>query len=142
MRVGQIVGNVVLSRVHPSLIGAQFKIVVPLTFDDLASPSPVEAAQATVEAEREAGLDEDAAVKSATDRLLNPGIPRKWGNELIVYDDCSAAVDEWIAFSEGAEAAAAFYPNQKPVDAFAGAILDSVIVDAPTVEALRALKKK
>ena len=32
MRVAQVVGKVVLSRVHPLLIGSQFKIVVPFAF--------------------------------------------------------------------------------------------------------------
>lgn len=141
MRVGQVVGNVVLGRVHPSLIGAQLKIVLPLTFADLAEPSPVDAANRTVDEETNAGLDENEIVETATNRLLSPNIPQKWGNELVVYDDCSAALGEWVAFSEGAEAAAAFGPKQKPVDAFAGAILDNVVVDGPTVAALVAVKK-
>ena len=32
MRIGRVVGKVVLSGQHPSLVGGQFKIVVPLTF--------------------------------------------------------------------------------------------------------------
>lgn len=140
MRVAQVVGKVVLSRVHPLLIGSQFKIVVPLTFDDLATPCPVEAAEATAQAEKDAGVDAETSAANAANRLLNSGIPRKWGNEVVAYDDCSAAVGEWIALSEGAEAAAAFHPTQKPVDAFCGAILDSLVVDAEVVAALAAKK--
>ncbi|MBR4834422.1 MAG: hypothetical protein IKU86_08870 [Thermoguttaceae bacterium] len=140
MRVAQVVGKVVLSRVHPSLIGSQFKIVVPLTFDDLAFPCPVEAAEKTVNEEKEAGVDAETSTENAANRLLNSEIPRKWGNEVVAYDDCSAAVGEWIALSEGAEAAAAFQPNQKPVDAFCGAILDELVVDAETVATLAAKK--
>lgn len=136
MRVAQVVGKVVLSRVHPLLIGSQFKIVVPLTFDDLATPSPVEAAEKTAKDEKNAGCDEETARENAANRLVDSGIPGKWGNEVVAYDDCSAALGEWIALSEGAEAAAAFHPNQKPVDAFCGAILDSLVVDAETVAAL------
>ncbi|MDD3589789.1 MAG: EutN/CcmL family microcompartment protein [Thermoguttaceae bacterium] len=139
MRIGQVIGKVVLSRVHESLIGAQFKVVLPLTFSDLAEPNPTEAARETCEQERE---QEDAErVDVAVNRLVNPSFPRQWGNELVVYDDCSAALGEWIAFSEGAEAAAAFGQDKRPVDAFGGAILDTVVIDAPTVDALVELKK-
>ena len=82
----------------------------------------------------------NSAATNAANRLLNPEIPRKWGNEVVAYDDCSAAVGEWIALSEGAEAAAAFHPTQKPVDAFCGAILDALVVDAEVVAALAAKK--
>lgn len=140
MRIGQVIGKVVLSRVHESLIGAQFKIVLPVTFNDLAEPSPVTAANKI--GEQEQGKDPDARVDAAANRLINPDFPRKWGNELVVYDDCSAAIDEWVAFSEGAEAAAAFDGGPCPVDAFAGAILDTVVIDAPTVETLVELKNK
>ncbi len=140
MRVAQVVGKVVLSRVHPLLIGSQFKIVVPLTLGDLATPCPVEAAEATAQAEKEANVDAETSAINAANRLLNTEIPRKWGNEVVAYDDCSAAVGEWIALSEGAEAAAAFHPTQKPVDAFCGAILDALVVDAEVVAALTAKK--
>lgn len=124
MRIGQVVGKVVLNRVHPSLTGAQFKIVLPLTFKDLASQSRDDALEAS----------------DAVDRLANPEYPRKWGNELVVYDSCSAAVGEWLAFSEGAEAAAAFGADKKaPVDAFAGAIIDTVTIDAAAVRELARL---
>ena len=140
MRVAQVVGKVVLSRVHPLLIGSQFKVVVPLTLGDLATPCPVEAAEATAQAEKEANVDAETSAINAANRLLNTEIPRKWGNEVVAYDDCSAAVGEWIALSEGAEAAAAFHPTQKPVDAFCGAILDALVVDAEVVAALTAKK--
>jgi microcompartment protein CcmK/EutM len=111
-----------------------------LTFDDLASPCPVEAAEATLQEEKETGVDAETATANAANRLLNTDIPRKWGNEVVAYDDCSAAIGEWIALSEGAEAAAAFHPTQKPVDAFCGAILDTLVVDAEVVATLAAKK--
>ena len=133
MRIGQVIGKVVLNRVHPSLIGAQFKVVLPLRFDDLATPDPTEAAT---------DENSDATPDAAVNRLLNSEMPRKWGNDLVVYDSCSAAIGEWLAFSEGAEAAAAFGPDKKaPVDAFAGAIIDSVAIDPNVVAELRAKKK-
>ena len=140
MRIGQVIGKVVLSRVHESLVGAQFKIVLPLTFNDIAEPVPTDAARELGERERDQDFAERA--EAAANRLLDPNFPRKWGNELVVFDDCSAAIDEWVAFSEGAEAAAAFGQQHRPVDAFGGAIIDSLVIDAPTVQALVELKNK
>lgn len=140
MRIGHVVGKVVLSRVHPSLVGAQFKIVLPLTFSDLAEPDPVVAAQKTSEDEDERGLDTNERVNEAVNRLANPDFPHRWGNEIVVYDDCSAAIGEWLAFSEGAEAAAVFGKNLHPVDAFGGAIIDNVVIDAQVVAGLVAAK--
>ena len=37
MRIGQVIGTVTLSRVHPTLVGATFRLAIPLTLDDLAS---------------------------------------------------------------------------------------------------------
>ena len=143
MRIGQVVGKVVLSRVHPSMVGAQFKIVAPLTFSDLAEPDPLEAAQTVGDDESARGLDDVGRVAAATNRLTNHAIPRQRGNEIVVYDDCSSAIGEWLAFSEGAEAAAAFGPeNPHPVDAFGGAIIDNVEIDAQVVAELVAAKNK
>ena len=143
MRIGQVIGKVVLSRVHPSLVGAQFKIVAPLTFSDLAEPDPLTSAQAIDEAERAQGLDGDSRIRAASNRLMNESIPQLRGNDLVVYDDCSAAIGEWLAFSEGAEAAAAFGPEHPhPVDAFGAAIIDNVEIDAEAVAKLVAAKNK
>ena len=35
MRIGEVIGTVTLSRQHPSLAGARYKLVVPLSLDDL-----------------------------------------------------------------------------------------------------------
>jgi microcompartment protein CcmK/EutM len=63
-------------------------------------------------------------------------VPLSWANlsgssaapaeELIVYDDLGAALGHRVAVSEGREAAQPFYPNEKPIDAASGAILDTV----------------
>ena len=47
---------------------------------------------------------------------------------LVVYDDRSAAAGDRIAMTESAEASAPFYPDQKPIDAYNAAILDSIDV--------------
>lgn len=47
---------------------------------------------------------------------------------LVVYDELGAGLGSLIAISEGGEAAQPFHPNQKPVDAYNAAILDTVDV--------------
>jgi len=49
--------------------------------------------------------------------------------ELVLYDELSAGLGEWVSFSEGVEAAMPFYPNMKPIDAYCAAILDAVEID-------------
>ncbi len=36
MRIGEVIGTVTLSHWHPSLTGARYKLVVPLSWDNLA----------------------------------------------------------------------------------------------------------
>jgi ethanolamine utilization protein EutN len=50
------------------------------------------------------------------------------GEPFVVYDELQASAGARIAVSEGAEAAAPFHPNQKPIDAYNAAILDTVDV--------------
>jgi microcompartment protein CcmK/EutM len=50
------------------------------------------------------------------------------GEELVVYDEFGAGLGSLIAISEGGEAAQPFYPNEKPIDAYNAAILDTVSV--------------
>lgn len=56
--------------------------------------------------------------------------------DLVVYDEISAGEGQLVAFSEGAEASMPFYPNNKPIDAYAAAILDRVEIknDRPTTK--------
>jgi ethanolamine utilization protein EutN len=46
--------------------------------------------------------------------------------ELVVYDDFGAGLGSRLLLSEGPEAAQAFYPDQKPVDAYNAGLLDRV----------------
>lgn len=89
MRLAEIIGNVTLSRQHPSLDAAAWKIAVPLSRAALTG----KATQA---------------------------------EEFIVFDELGANVGSRIAVSDGAEASAPFYPDQKPIDAYNAAILDCV----------------
>jgi ethanolamine utilization protein EutN len=50
------------------------------------------------------------------------------GEDLVVFDNLGAGAGTRIAFSEGGEAAAPFYPERKPVDAYCACLLDQVVV--------------
>ena len=39
MRIGEVIGTVTLSRAHPSLDAASYRLAVPLTLDDLLGKS-------------------------------------------------------------------------------------------------------
>jgi microcompartment protein CcmK/EutM len=47
----------------------------------------------------------------------------------VVWDDLGAGLGSMIAVSDGAEAAQAFRPELKPVDAYCAAILDVIHID-------------
>ena len=49
--------------------------------------------------------------------------------ELVVLDELGATAGARVGFSEGAEAAAPFAPEKKPVDAFAGCIVEEINID-------------
>ena len=46
--------------------------------------------------------------------------------ELVIYDDLGAGAGSRIAFSESGEAAAPFYPEKKPIDAYCAALIDTL----------------
>ena len=50
------------------------------------------------------------------------------GEDLVIYDNLGAGAGHQIAFSEGAEAAAPFHPEKKPVDAYCACILDQITI--------------
>jgi microcompartment protein CcmK/EutM len=92
MRIAEVIGNVTLSRVHPSMRGARWVIGVPFSLAALRDNS----------------------------------VPD--GEDVVIYDNLGAGVGARIGFSEGGEAAAPFYPEKKPVDAYCACILDTVVV--------------
>jgi ethanolamine utilization protein EutN len=47
------------------------------------------------------------------------------GEPLIIYDELGAGDGAIVAVSESAEASAPFYPDQKPIDGYNAAILDT-----------------
>lgn len=123
MRIGKVIGTVTPGQLHPGLVGGQFKIVVPFTLRDLLDDSDT---ASRADAEREL---------TSRERLERCS-PKSSGTELVVYDELSAGIGEWIAFSEGAEASMAFYPNNKSVDAYASAIFDTVELDKAAIDTL------
>lgn len=48
MRIAKVIGTVTLNRRHPSLAGGRFKLVVPLSLDDLRGAGPPKADELTV----------------------------------------------------------------------------------------------
>ncbi|MGC1273368.1 MAG: EutN/CcmL family microcompartment protein [Planctomycetaceae bacterium] len=48
------------------------------------------------------------------------------GEPIVAYDDLGAGIGGRIAIADGAEAAAPFQPDTKPVDAYNAAILDRI----------------
>lgn len=110
MRLGKVIGTVTPGRIHPLLQSGQFKIVRPFTWKDFRK------------AHDGGTLCKEELVPT--------------GEEVIAYDELSAGIGEWVAFSEGAEAAMPFYPNVKPIDAYAGAIIDTMEIDEETMKSL------
>ena len=98
MRLAVVIGSLTLSRYHPSIRGSQWKIVVPMSLEDLDTKEP-----------------------------------NSKSEELVAYDQLSAGLGEWIALSEGAEAAMPFYPNPFPIDAYNAAIIDTIELDSKMV---------
>lgn len=50
------------------------------------------------------------------------------GEPFIVYDEFGSGNGSLIAISEGGEAVAPFYPDEKPIDAYCAALLDVVAI--------------
>ena len=48
------------------------------------------------------------------------------GDDVVIFDNLGAGHGHRIGFSEGGEAAAPFYPEKKPVDAYCACILDTL----------------
>ena len=55
MRIGEVIGTVTLSREHTMVTGGSFKLAVPLSLEDLESPSPSAAEPVVVYDELGAG---------------------------------------------------------------------------------------
>ena len=58
MRIGKVIGNVTLNRVHESFVGARLKLVVPMTLAELAAGSTPQGESLVVWDELGAGFGE------------------------------------------------------------------------------------
>lgn len=56
MRIGEIVGSVTLNRAHPSLLGATFRLAIPLSLEELAAGATPQGETIVVYDELGAGL--------------------------------------------------------------------------------------
>ncbi|MEM7557593.1 MAG: EutN/CcmL family microcompartment protein [Planctomycetota bacterium] len=101
MRIYKVIGNVTLSRCHPSYEGAPLRLAEPQGHATFGKEAP-----------------------------SNPDL-------LVIWDERSAGNGNLVAVSDGAEAAQAFRPELKPVDAYCSAILDQIHVDPKVVDQLK-----
>ena len=62
------------------------------------------------------------AIPLTESELGESGFPA--GDELVLYDQLSAGLGGRVALSESREAAAPFFPEKKPVDAYNAALID------------------
>ena len=70
------------------------------------------------------------AIPLTLDEIVDESEPQ--GDTLVVYDQLGAGNGSRIALSESSEAAAPFYPEIKPIDAYNAAILDHLTVEEPS----------
>lgn len=96
MRIGTVIGQVVLNQKLPSLAAGQLLLVEALDAAGLA------------------GL--------GTTAFRDKPMPQS----LVVFDRLGAGIGQTIAVSEGREATAPFYPQSVPIDAYCAAILDTI----------------
>lgn len=96
MRMAKVIGSVTLSRIHPMLQGASFRLVVPATEAELPWSE------------------------------LPEGKTTPNSETFVVYDALGTGVGQWIGVGEGREAVNPFYPKVKPVDAYNALILDQI----------------
>jgi microcompartment protein CcmK/EutM len=58
MRIGKVIGNVTLCRVHDTFVGTSLKVVVPMTLRELTSGSPPQGDSLVVWDDLGAGIGE------------------------------------------------------------------------------------
>ena len=92
MRIGRVIGTVTLNRRHPSLAGARFKLVQPLSWDNLLGRSDESMGEIVVFDELGAGLSSQIAMSEGREAAM-PFYP-----ELKPIDAYSAAILETLEF--------------------------------------------
>lgn len=107
MRLGIVIGTVTLNRQHESLGGGRWRLITPLSWQQLA-----------------------AAPQNSPARLLEFAA-QITTEPLAAFDELHAGLGSLVTFTEGREAANAFHPAAKPVDAYVSAIIDQADVVSP-----------
>jgi microcompartment protein CcmK/EutM len=92
MRIGEVIGTVTLNRRHPSLVGACFKLVVPLSWDNLAGRSEASMGEIAVLDELGAGVGSRIAMSEGREAAM-PFYP-----ELKPIDAYNAAILDHLEF--------------------------------------------
>jgi len=90
MRIAQIVGNLTLSRSHPSLAKASYRLAIPLSLDDLSGKTEPAADTVVVYDELGAGFGERIALSESRE-AANPFHP-----EMKPIDAYNAAILDHI----------------------------------------------
>ena len=70
MRIGEVIGTVTLNSRHPSLQGARFKLVAPLTWDNLSGESDEPADEIAVFDELGAGMGSRIALSEGREAAM------------------------------------------------------------------------
>jgi ethanolamine utilization protein EutN len=70
MRIGKVIGTVTLSRWHPSMVGARYKLVVPLSLADLTGRGGPPAEEFTMYDELGAGVGNLVAVSEGREAAM------------------------------------------------------------------------
>ncbi len=70
MRIGDVIGTVTLNSVHPSLVGACFKLVAPLSWDDLAGRASEPLEEIAVLDELGAGIGSRIAISEGREAAM------------------------------------------------------------------------
>ena len=70
MRIGDVIGTVTLNRAHPSLLGASFKLVAPLSWENLADRWDERLEEIAVYDELGAGLGSRIAISEGREAAM------------------------------------------------------------------------
>lgn len=70
MRIGEVIGTVTLSRVHPALAGARLKLVVPLSLGNLTGKSDEIAEEIAVYDQLGAGIGHRIAISEGREAAM------------------------------------------------------------------------
>jgi ethanolamine utilization protein EutN len=91
MRIGEVIGSVTLTRVHPSLVGARWLIAVPFSFKALKLGSPPDGEDVVMYDSLGAGVGSRVAFSEGGEAAA-PFVPEK--KPVDAY--CSCILDKLI----------------------------------------------